>query len=755
MMKKWGQRMQANKFIEKILNQENGHVDKLIEIAGSGETEWLEFKGGLVPQNDSENIKDLRWHIARSVISIANSQGGALLIGIAEKEDKTLFPCGLPEDTPNIDVFDRKYVDPAVFPVNAIWETTKGEIWKLNEIGQLRNLVITRGGKYLNQDICILIIKPAPSDNLIYNDFQIKGKKEEYEVLFTRKPGAIGKVEKLTKRSSFDNYIENRTFKPEYFQNLYNNSLKNYEFSDLKKEITNDVKKYTKFLKEKKGKVTNKIPGLRAGFVKLMDSFKQVQENIKTPQNGRIINLAGDDLLEIPKAMETDIEDKINQIYSKQEFMLKLRSYLEERSSLLKPEVKIGMETQLLTDLKENQTLLTEFKTQKDTINELSVKTKQLLDNLSIAYMDKVPDLKILKALYGAGEDQDNWKDRTSFLNQKIIDKSLCIQVSNDELDCDPAYKKHKKLIVEYLFDGQRFNLSAGEGEILNIGANKALWLINHEGKYVCVKGVDGGLINIKEEEKGNYCYNDCLFMLINGKGENGNTIAIKSLKTGEFIKLAEDGYIWANSKEPQWFFIRENEHGKMCFYIKEDEKELFLNWHSHLFVDKFQEHEEINCVYVDNSNPLIEECQEEKSSKVIAKSNRGEGGYVISNPKGAVENGLYATGQNPGDSLQLEVSWIDKGMVVFTYEGKYLTLIHNGFTQLKLEQKELDEDCKFELVPIDNQEELFALKAANGKYVCADQHRTSSITGENTIPLCADRDEIDDWEMFQIQKLT
>ena len=97
--------MQVLEFTDKVLNHPNGGVDALIDLAGGGEADWLEFKADLMPREGqyqkNENKADYQWNVAEAVIAMANSSGGVILLGVAEDEEtKKPFPLGLLEMDP-------------------------------------------------------------------------------------------------------------------------------------------------------------------------------------------------------------------------------------------------------------------------------------------------------------------------------------------------------------------------------------------------------------------------------------------------------------------------------------------------------------------------------------------------------------------------------------------------------------------------------------------------------------------------------
>jgi hypothetical protein len=74
--------------------------------------------------------------------------------------------------------------------------------------------------------------------------------------------------------------------------------------------------------------------------------------------------------------------------------------------------------------------------------------------------------LEILEATYGAG---DRRRDVTSLVRSQVRGNSLQVFVSNAAMGGDPAENQKKRLRVIYLWQGLRYQLTAGEGETLAI----------------------------------------------------------------------------------------------------------------------------------------------------------------------------------------------------------------------------------------------------------------------------------------------
>lgn len=81
--------MNGYELCKRILSHPKGGVQELLNITGYTECEWLELKASvqLLPEDEKNGDKpeDLYWSIANVIISMMNSYGGAVIIGIDDK----------------------------------------------------------------------------------------------------------------------------------------------------------------------------------------------------------------------------------------------------------------------------------------------------------------------------------------------------------------------------------------------------------------------------------------------------------------------------------------------------------------------------------------------------------------------------------------------------------------------------------------------------------------------------------------------
>jgi hypothetical protein len=101
--------------------------------------------------------------------------------------------------------------------------------------------------------------------------------------------------------------------------------------------------------------------------------------------------------------------------------------------------------------------------------SRVMVNEKDILNlpgNDAWSHRDSDDRLEILEATYGAG---DRRRDVTSFVRSQVRGNSLQVLVSNEAMGGDPAEGQRKRLRVIYLWQGLRYQITAGEGETLAI----------------------------------------------------------------------------------------------------------------------------------------------------------------------------------------------------------------------------------------------------------------------------------------------
>lgn len=184
----------ARDLVERILVHPQGGIAALLQLAEDQETDWLEFKAALHPEGGifkpGEKPGDYHWHVAKAVVALANTGGGAVILGL----DDNLHPVGLAASDPKgtlerkgREAFNRGIVLPAV--TKGIWKT--GECDSIQVEGGLTSLVEIQNADYQGHPLAVILVAPTPDDLLEVCERRNNQKRQFVPV---RRFGAVGEV---------------------------------------------------------------------------------------------------------------------------------------------------------------------------------------------------------------------------------------------------------------------------------------------------------------------------------------------------------------------------------------------------------------------------------------------------------------------------------------------------------------------------------------------------------------------------------
>jgi hypothetical protein len=191
--------MQPDRFVELVINHPNGGIGALLEITGSQEVEWLEFKAAACDRMEpkSEQTRDLQWRIARAVIAMANSRGGCVVIGIAD--DGSHVPISHSDPEAMIERFGREYFLRKSI-VEKILQPEKGWKAKPGRMTLDRNLpdfcFEVRLAEYSSQSVVLIIVHPLPLGAEL---LRVVNEDVDREFFPIRQPGHVGCVRELSR----------------------------------------------------------------------------------------------------------------------------------------------------------------------------------------------------------------------------------------------------------------------------------------------------------------------------------------------------------------------------------------------------------------------------------------------------------------------------------------------------------------------------------------------------------------------------
>ena len=205
--------------VKKILCRTDNNLEILLECAGNREQEWLEFKAGmrLLAEDKTEATdEDLYWNVTKAVIGMMNRKGGAVVIGIRDTPNLKVVPLETCDPKHLIQNFGlekylREQILGKICPVKKKWKTSKGDLYVLQESGNLiSDHLEIKTVPYQGHEIALILIKPVTGQciHVIRNNTE--------EILFVRKTG-VGEVEEIRFANPINEYESTRQTTDEEF----------------------------------------------------------------------------------------------------------------------------------------------------------------------------------------------------------------------------------------------------------------------------------------------------------------------------------------------------------------------------------------------------------------------------------------------------------------------------------------------------------------------------------------------------------
>ena len=177
-----------------------GGVNALLKYARDEESDWLELKRAMdlsaEDRSKGEETRDLYSKYAQAMIALANTAGGALVIGIC---DKTLMLEPLSKHDPHrkiakggLDDYIRQFVRPSLWPDAVRW-TDRKRIWELSNKAIASNQFSWEHYPYRDPsgvvgEVIVVLVRPFESPRITKVD-------NKYSSLLKRRDGDLGEVE--------------------------------------------------------------------------------------------------------------------------------------------------------------------------------------------------------------------------------------------------------------------------------------------------------------------------------------------------------------------------------------------------------------------------------------------------------------------------------------------------------------------------------------------------------------------------------
>lgn len=186
--------MNAYEFIKKALVLTNNQLEPLLKATKYDETEWLEFKANIDPiELTKTESKRLAWNIYKAVVSLSNSVGGAVILGLTDS--------GQPVDilksyNGDKDKYTRAVIDKVLSPTNGTWsdydkksQQTQYQVSKQSD----HNPTISFELKWAYIDekpLLLVLVEPTTQATVVQSS------KNKESLFFHRGAGDIGRVQK-------------------------------------------------------------------------------------------------------------------------------------------------------------------------------------------------------------------------------------------------------------------------------------------------------------------------------------------------------------------------------------------------------------------------------------------------------------------------------------------------------------------------------------------------------------------------------
>ena len=173
-----------------------------------------------------ENLDDYRWHVAKAVIALANTRGGAVILGI-NPQGKAI---GLASSDPD-NVYDRKgreefirhLVDSAIRPKEG-WKTGKEGHCQIDQMF-LQSLLTPKMGIFHGENVVVLLVRPVPGGHSLLEVEQTRKGNLTRRILLVRDLGEEGRVRSIQLDDDKVRYQNNRAVTAVEYTSLWDQFL--------------------------------------------------------------------------------------------------------------------------------------------------------------------------------------------------------------------------------------------------------------------------------------------------------------------------------------------------------------------------------------------------------------------------------------------------------------------------------------------------------------------------------------------------
>jgi serine/threonine protein kinase len=206
--------LSADEFVEAVLARSGGELRPLLTLLGNDETSWLEFKEALLPPPGREgaNKYDGMWAVTKAIVALANSSGGAVLLGVNDEGHPHPLSASDPKrylEKQGWDTFTRRVLDGAFYRPKG-WSTAKKGTWNL-DVEALKRCVVTRRATLDGNLVVAVVVRPAGEP------LPARNSRDDGDVLLVRRKGDVGVVDRLGLEDNWRAWWRSRTLRSPIF----------------------------------------------------------------------------------------------------------------------------------------------------------------------------------------------------------------------------------------------------------------------------------------------------------------------------------------------------------------------------------------------------------------------------------------------------------------------------------------------------------------------------------------------------------
>ena len=195
-------------------------VEKMLRCTRGAETDWLEFKASLsfdpelekkekdreyYRQNPTIGQNALYWNVAKALVSLHNTRGGVLVIGIDDRAARCGV-VGVPDEPGDFDRYYREVIGQGLLRDDLTYSS--GRSGGVRHILSRPLEVEVHRKSYRGRAVAALLVRPATQGDLLSATETRNG--EESSVFFHRQLGCVGQVIRTSPDRTFERGLWNQ-----------------------------------------------------------------------------------------------------------------------------------------------------------------------------------------------------------------------------------------------------------------------------------------------------------------------------------------------------------------------------------------------------------------------------------------------------------------------------------------------------------------------------------------------------------------